>query len=477
MKVPTVVKLVKHALQSATSGLATEDADPLEKIGENLTPNMRALRLVMTLAEQLLSMGVAASDVVHMCLGITGTYCARRVHIDISYTQINISQDRGIDREPLTLVRTIIPDDPNYQQIQALQTLARQIRDTHIPLDKAEEMMDKIVNRPHFLSRWLLYSGGGTVSAGVVLLYDGAPLMVAIAFSLGFLVTGLLRWLARLGMVTFYSQIIAAFGVIMATIAATQINDFFNLAVNPTLMAIGGIVLLVAGMMIVGAFQDAIDEYYLTANARLLKVALATGGIAAGVLAGLYVAARFGVVFQATPDRLTLADAQMQYVGALVIAAGFAMRNHMRLGGTIAAGAVGLLGWWISRVALAFDVDVIISAGIAATVVGLMATLVSRSWKIPSLAIIAAGIVPLVPGLSLYNGLMGIIANPPSDPGFMAALAVLARAVMTGFAVAAGASLGNMIGRSMRRRVIKLYGRLPRRRLARPTKELFYRDR
>lgn len=423
---------------------------------------MRALRLVMSLAEHLLSMGVAASDVVHMSLGITNTYCERRVHIDVSYTQINISQDRGINKEPLTLIRTIVPDDANYQQIQALQTLALKIRDTAIPLEEAEKTLENILSNPKRLPIWLICIAGGLVSSGVVLSYGGKPLMIGITFVLGFLITAVLRWLGRRGVSTFYSRIIVAFCVIMATIAATQLDQLFQLSINPTLMAIGGIVLLVAGMMIVGAFQDAIDEYYITANARLLKVLMATGGIVVGVLGGLIVAGRYGVIFQATPDRLTVADTQMQYIGALIVAAGFAMQNHARLAGTLVAGGVGLFGWWISRLALSWDFNIVVACGIAGTVVGLMATFVSRFWRIPSLAIIAAGIVPLVPGLSLYNGLMGIIDHPPSDAGFMMALTVLLRAVMIGFAVAAGATLGNIIGRPLRRRVIQLYNGLPR---------------
>ena len=106
-----------------------EPIEPLEKIDESLTPNMRALRLAMSISEQLLSMGVAASDVVHMALGITNTYCKRRVHLDVSSTMITISQDRGNDREPLTMIRTIVPKDANYRIIQALQSLALTIRD------------------------------------------------------------------------------------------------------------------------------------------------------------------------------------------------------------------------------------------------------------------------------------------------------------------------------------------------------------
>ena len=89
-------------------------------------------------------------------------------------------------------------------------------------------------------------------------------------------------------------------------------THYLHLAINETLLVIGGIVLLVAGMMIVGAFQDAIDEYYMTANARLLKVMMSTGGIIIGVVIGLHIATRFGVTFPATPDRLTLADGHLQ---------------------------------------------------------------------------------------------------------------------------------------------------------------------
>ena len=60
---------------------------------------------------------------------------------------------------------------------------------------------------------------------------------------------------------------------------------------------------------------------------------------------------------------------------------------------------------------------------------------------------------------------MGAIENPPGDPDFMMALAVIAQAVMIGLAVAAGATFGNMIGRPLRRRMIQIYNHLPRRKL------------
>lgn len=414
----------------------------------------------MSIAEQLLSMGVVARDVVKMSLGITKTYCKRPVHMDVSYTQITISQDRGVDREPLTLIRTVVPDDANYQLIHSLQRLALTIRHKHIPLHQAEACLEKIICKQNRSPRLIIYAAGGVVSAGVVTLYNGSLLMAALSFVLGFLATGWLRWLGKIGTATFYVQALTALLITLAAAGVAWTNThYLHLAINETLLVIGGIVLLVAGMMIVGAFQDAIDEYYMTANARLLKVMMSTGGIIIGVVIGLHIATRFGVTFPATPDRLTLADGHLQYIGALLIAAAFAVRNHARWLGMIISGLVGLFGWWISQFLRSSGFDVVVASGIAAAAIGLMAVLFSRLWRFPSLAVIAAGIVPLVPGLSLYNGLMGIVLHPPGDALFIDALAILVRAVMIALAIAAGASFGNVIGRPIRRRVIALFQR------------------
>ena len=61
---------------------------------------------------------------------------------------------------------------------------------------------------------------------------------------------------------------------------------------------------------------------------------------------------------------------------------------------------------------------------------------------------------------------MGISDNAAGSPEFMAGLAILMRAVAIGIAVAAGATLGNMIGRPLRRRMVALSNKLPKRRLS-----------
>ena len=110
-----VPRFITQSLARIASLYSVEPMHSLEKIDDSLTPNMRALRLTMTIAEQLLSMGVVAHDVVRLSLGITETYCRRPVHMDVCYTLITISQDRGVDREPLTMIRVMVPDYANKQ--------------------------------------------------------------------------------------------------------------------------------------------------------------------------------------------------------------------------------------------------------------------------------------------------------------------------------------------------------------------------
>ena len=441
-----VPKIIEQSLARVANFYSFEPVHDLEKIDDSLTPNMRALRLAMTVAEQLLSMGVVARDVVRMSQGITKTYCQKRVHIDISYTLVTVSQDRGVNHEPLTMARVIVPDDPNYQLIQALQLLALDIRHKQLPLEEAEERLQQILKKPNKHSGLVVYAAGGLVSAGSVTLYGGSPLMAALAFLLGFLATGLLRWLGHIGAPLFYSQALVAIFVTLTAAGTAWCSNYLGLSINTTLLVISGIVLLVAGLMFVGAFQDAIDEYYMTANARLLKVVMATGGVIAGVMVGLYIATKFGITFPATPDRLTLADKHTQYLGAGIIAAAFVLRSHAKWLGMIISGLIAIFGWWISRLVMSFGFDIVTASGIAAAV--------------PSLAIIAAGIVPLVPGLSLYNGLMGVVLYPPNSVNFLPALAILARAILIGVAVAIGASFGNIVGRPIRRQLINIFRRI-----------------
>lgn len=443
-----------------------EREEILDKFDETLSPNMRALRLSMTIADNLLSMGVSASDVASMALDVTDTYCKRKVQFDISSTMLIASQDRGNDREPLTLVRTLNPRTVNDRQIQAIQELVRDIFTGNIKLDEAETQLDYITSHPNKYPLVVTTFGSAAISAGVGMLLGAQPITIAIMFFIGATVALGLRLLARRRIPTFFSQIIAAYLItvgagVMSWITRNSDIAIFN-DITPGYIVTGGIVMLVAGLTIVSAVQDAIDEFYVTANARLLKVVMMTAGIVIGVLIGIYTSRQFGVWIDPTPATANDTLPILQYAGAAAIAGGLTLSNHSRTKGVFVSAALGMGTWGIYNAIIDNNFSAIAASGIAAICVGAAATFLSRIWRIPSNSLVMAGIVPLVPGMMLFNGLMRLFVDTSQGMQTDAGSSTLVTAIFVALAIAGGASFGIFVARPIRRTLIRARNTLPR---------------
>lgn len=420
---------------------------------DEMSPNIRALRLTMSIADVLLSMGVATSDVVSLGQDVIKRFCKRVAQFDISSTIITLSQDRGDEREPLTLIRAIKLRYTNNMTVQSLQQLVRDIRRGDYTLDEAEEKFDAIMHEPEGHSLLVTTIGNALISAGVALLYTGSPIIIVIAFLIGGGVSFALRHLANQRFPVFYSQVVASIIITLIAAGITWLGGHgwtIFAGVNPTLIVIGGIVMLVAGLAIVGAVQDAIDEYYVTANAKILRVIMMTIGIVAGVLIGLYIARLANIDITLAPNRLGVRETAWQYAGAAIIAAGFALSNHSRIVGVLFAGFLGWMAIFIYTLCTNVSMSALTASAIAAITIGVISTLFSRIWSVPSFAMISAGIIPLVPGVTLYNGLMQIVNAQSNSWTLNDGMATLFGALLIALAIAAGASFGMMIGRPLR---------------------------
>lgn len=426
----------------------------IEKFDNTLNPNLRALRFTMRTCEIMLSMGVSANSVVSRALDITETYCKNPVHIDITYNIIFLSQFRGVDKEPLTLVRPAPPHDVNYMMLRSVQVLIHDIHNGHVSLQDAEKRLDKIEFHSPTYPWWLIMIGNGVVIAGVSLMFTSSWRAILTTFIVGLIVDRLMYFMGRKSIAPFFRQITAA---VFVTLTAAVINalasngvDFFD-GINPTLLVVGSIVMLVAGLATVSAMQDAIEEYYVTANGRLTRVILQTAGLVVGIVIGLYAARRLGIGIAISPDPLSANTIPMQVIGAALAAAGYAISSQTY---NRAISWVGLIGGISLSILFVlndrYGISVVVSSAIAAAFVGIVGAFMSRFWRTPSVGIIAAGIIPLVPGLMLYSGLMQLINYPPGNPLFYKALGTLFTVATTGLAIATGASLGSILGRPFR---------------------------
>jgi uncharacterized membrane protein YjjP (DUF1212 family) len=407
-----------------------------------------ALDLALQIGGLLLAAGMSANDVTLVVLRITRIYGMQRVHVDVTYTSITASYYPAPGEPAVTGVRTIHPDVIDYGQVRALERLSIEIG-RGLPLPEATTILRTVrAARPRY-PWWVSMLGNAAVGIGVVLLFTTSWQVLVITLLSGCLLDRLLDLLGRLRVPPFFSQCAgAAMMTLIAGGASAAGRSGVKLlgGVDPTMIVVGGIVILVAGMTVVGAMQDAIDQFYVTASARLLEVTIMTAGIVVGIVLVLELMSGLGMPILISPSPVGLGPLGAQFLGAAVICAGFALWAYADLATLGLAVAMGVLGWSGYTAAAALGVGEIAANAVGALSAALVATLAIRRSSIPGFALISAALLPLVPGLSLYNGLLLLVGTPEQrNPAAGAGTLFLAVGVALG--IASGATLGTYLGR------------------------------
>jgi uncharacterized membrane protein YjjP (DUF1212 family) len=412
-------------------------------------PAAGALDLAVQIAGCLLSAGMSANDVVVVALRITRTYGLRRVHFDVTYTSISASYYPAPGVPPITCIRTVQPDIIDYTQVRALDQLSTDI-EHGLPLSDAAATFLAIRTARRRYPGWVSMLGNAGVGVGTVLLFTASWKVLLITLISGCLLDRLLVVLGRARVPPFFSQFAGAamMTLIAAGAYAAGRRGIEVLAgVDPTVIVVGGIVMLVAGMTIVGAMQDAIDQFYVTASARVLEVVLLTAGIVVGIVAVLQIAFRVGAPVAISPDPVELGPLGAQFLGAGLICASFAVWAYADLATIALAAVIGLLGWAGYTATAAVGAGEVPANALGALAAAFVATLLIRRSSIPGFALVSAAILPLVPGLSLYNGLLQLTGTSPGSGDLAAGVGTLLLAVSIALGIAAGATLGTYLGR------------------------------
>jgi uncharacterized membrane protein YjjP (DUF1212 family) len=418
------------------------------QIGD-LTPTAGALDLAMQIAGSLLAAGMSANDATLVALRITRTYGLRRVHVDVTYTSISASYYPALGVPPITCVRVVQPGVIDYGQVRALDRLSIEIG-RGLSLREAATKFQHIRAARRRYPWWVSMLGNAGVGVGSVLLFSTSWQILLITLVSGCLLDRLLAGLERLRVPPFFSQCAGAAMmtlIAVGTTAAGRAGVKMLSGVDPTLIVVGGIVMLVVGMTVVGAMQDAIDQFYVTASARLLEVTLQTAGIVVGIVAVLQLVQRLGAPVMISPNPVGLGQPGAQFLGAGLICASFAVWAYADLATIALAVAIGLLGWAGYSATATLGASEVPANAAGALTAALAATLVIRRSSIPSFALISAALLPLVPGLSLYNGLLQLVGTVPGHGDPAAGAATLFVAVSVALGLASGATLGTYLGR------------------------------
>ncbi|WP_137122378.1 threonine/serine ThrE exporter family protein [Segeticoccus rhizosphaerae] len=403
--------------------------------------------LALRMGESMLSTGASASDVTATVLRMVDAYGLRSCHVDIAFTSITVSYHRGVEHDPMTVMRIVKVRTADYTRLEKLHDLVREITKGLLAVDEARSRLDEVIRAPHPYRRWLVTGSLAALAAGVAALFGAGVIMMLISAVATALIDRTQRWLAHRGISAFFSQAVGAaiptvFAVLLYALQSHGVSVPSGL--SPSLVVVSGIVVLLSGMSVVGAAQDAIDGYYLTAAARTFEVVTLTVGIVVGITVTLAAAQHAGVTMHLSTSAPLSGNRVVLLVASIVIAAAFSLSAYTGLRATGVAAGVGGMAWLLYSFAVDLHLGMPSASAVAALAIGVLSQVLSRQLRIPALALSSAGIIPLVPGFTVYRGLFELVQRPDS---LGTGLSTLLSAAGIGLGLAAGVSMGTFLAR------------------------------
>ena len=423
------------------------------------TDIQRSLDLALRVGEMLLSNGAGAADVTATMSSITQFLGLRNVLVDVTFTTLTMSYEAGVDEPAITMRRQVTHRESDYADLTDVDHLVGDLLNEELSREEAAARILQLSSSGHPTPRWAVTVSWGVTATGVALLLGGGWVVMLLAAVSGAALEVLQRRLTRLRLPFFYSQ--AAGGFLATTLAVGVAAT--NVPMDPSLVVTASIVMLLAGLGFIGAFQDALTGFYVTANARILEVLIATVGIIVGVSGGLGLGRWLGVDALVDPDL----SAGLSYlpgviIGSAITAAGFAFSAYSPTRILAPIAVIGGLGGGISFALIESQVHAAAAAGIAAFVIGLVSYAVAGWSRVPPLVIVVSSIVPLLPGLSIYTSLTLLAAE--NFTGISAMITAVAVAVL----LSSGVLLGEYVAQPLQREARRLERRLSGPRLVGP---------
>jgi len=409
-------------------------------------PEQRAVYRILNFALRagalLLASGAGTAEV-ETTIGELARACGlRRVETDVTFTSLTASYIPARDVEPVTTLRVVRRREVDYGRLADIYTLREDLKTGRLTTEQAISRLDEVAARPSRHHPLIILGWAGMAAAFSVLL-GGRGIVAVTAFTATIIGYLAMQWADRRGMLGFFQTVA---GSAVATGAALALAAM-HFPVQSSLVVAGGIMVLVPGYALVASVQDALTGFPISGSARGLEVLLTAAGIVTGIAVMLYLGRWAGIsIGVAAVTSASLLQVPAQVAAAGVAAALYATATSVPGRALAWAGAIGAAGWAAVLLLGHIGVSEIFATAVAAWLVGLAGrALASRQRTHPFLYIVP-GIMPLVPGLTIYGGMLTLISG--NDPG---GIAMLLRALAVGLAIAAGVTLGHTVIRPIRR--------------------------
>jgi uncharacterized membrane protein YjjP (DUF1212 family) len=265
----------------------------------------------------------------------------RHVIADVTFVDLSLRHQPTTDEPAAMLVRRVIRRPIDYTHLTEIDRTVADLVSGRITRSEARDQIARTVSTGHDRPRWVVRLGWGAMGVGVALTLGGNAVICLLAFLAAVRHRPDTTTPAPAPHPNLYQQAAGGFVATLIAVAASA----SGLELNTSRVVTAGIVMLLAGVGIMGATQDALNGFPVTASARMIDAVMNTAGIIVGVGAGLTGEDLLGVgasTFE--PGAAGFAEVGATVFGAALAAAGFAFASYAPLRALVAVALVGALG-------------------------------------------------------------------------------------------------------------------------------------
>ncbi|MGA5817781.1 threonine/serine ThrE exporter family protein [Kitasatospora sp. NPDC094028] len=397
------------------------------------------LLLALRTGVLLLANGAPAADVVATTTAMAAGLGLHGCTADVTASALSLSYRSGPQAVPMTEIRVVRTATLDYSRIDAVHRLVEQVGRRRLDVRTARSRLAQIEAARPAHPAWQVTLSWAGLGGFFTVMLGGGPTVFAAAAAVAAFIDRANHHLSQRGVPGFHQVVL---GGVVATATATGLFLTGTTTQAPLVVA-GGIAMLLPGLAFVSGVQDAIAGYLVTAAARALEVAMTVAAIVAGVGVALYAAAHSGLrAPQVQPEGFALhgwAALPLEILAATMVCACLAFCLQGTRWNLLTAGLAGAMAWTVHLVLWQeFRLPPPLAAAVAATLVGLATQTLARRTNSTALLLTIAGIAPLAPGYTIYQGMLHL-SHGQLAPGLL----TIGQAAAIGLATAGGLTLGH----------------------------------
>lgn len=378
--------------------------------------------------------GAPAATVTHALLAVARTFGHPHASASVTVDQLTLSEISPDQERTLSLSQSVGSTGFHLMAIGAVEATTKDVIRGDMSLEdglRRLEAIDRASLGHHPVLRLL---GWAVMAAGFATLLGAGWISILLAALTALLIEAVSAVLASAETPMFFTHAVAgalATGAAVVSVALTP-------GQSPALIITAALVSKLAGGAALGAAQDILTGWYITAMGRILEAVLVTTGLITGVFGGLTLALRAGVSFSLEEEPQAASVLVIVAVSAAMIAGGFAVASHAPWSRIPVICALAVGAAVLAELAGRTGVTSVTSLAIAATALGAVTVLTARWVRLPPSGVLGVALAPLLPGMQIYLAFVALTNDDQSLPHFFLA-------VLLAMALGAGIVLGEYL--------------------------------